>query len=309
MTRKMDQGRCYALLLLITILTLLGGCSIKKMASGAFANALAEGGDAYGSDDDIELVGQAIPFGLKTMESLLEEHPQHPGLLLATTRGFTQYAWVYVEQPANELEEQDVRGAYAMRERALNLYLRARDYGLRGLGAAHPELPAALHKDPRSALAAATVDDVALLYWTAAAWGSAISLGKNRADLVAGLSAVEALIYRAYELDESYGQGVIHTFLISYEMGKRGHSDTSVVAARKHLQRALELADPPQAGPYVTWAEAVSIPGQDRKEFRDMLNKALAVDTENKNNQRLANLVMQRRARWLLDHIDYYFVE
>ena len=40
--------------------------------------------------------------------------------------------------------------------------------------------------------------------------------------MVANQPQVEALIDRALELDESFGQGAIHTFLITYEMARRG---------------------------------------------------------------------------------------
>jgi hypothetical protein len=47
--------------------------------------------------------------------------------ILAAARGFTQYAYVYVQLPADEMEDRDVAAAYAQRERARRLYLRARD--------------------------------------------------------------------------------------------------------------------------------------------------------------------------------------
>ncbi len=50
------------------------------------------------------MVGQAIPFGLKTIEALLEEVPDHRGLLVAAASGFTQYAYAYVALPADEIE-------------------------------------------------------------------------------------------------------------------------------------------------------------------------------------------------------------
>ena len=39
-----------------------------------------------------------------------------------------------------------------------------------------------------------------------------------------------------------------------------------------------------------------------------MLEKALAVDADADPDHRLANLVAQRRAHWLLDHIDELFL-
>src|SRR5437667_1037313 len=101
------------------------GCSIKRVAINKFGNALASGGSTYESDDDPELVASAVPFGLKLMESLLAESPKHTGLLLAASSGFTEYAYAFVSQPADETRALDLERSDAMRERARKLYLRA----------------------------------------------------------------------------------------------------------------------------------------------------------------------------------------
>src|SRR3974390_3799716 len=96
------------LLLLVMASILYGsGCSIRRMAINKVGDALASGGTTFASDDDPELVKAAVPFSLKLMESLLEESPQHKGLLLASASGFTQYAYAFVQQDADELKEKD----------------------------------------------------------------------------------------------------------------------------------------------------------------------------------------------------------
>src|SRR5580765_3220352 len=115
-------------------LALMGpGCSIKRLAVNQVGNALAGGGSTFASDDDPELVKAAAPFSLKLMETLLAENPRHEGLLLASASGFTQYAYAFVQQDADEMEEKDFAAAEQMKVRARRLYLRARNYGLRGL--------------------------------------------------------------------------------------------------------------------------------------------------------------------------------
>lgn len=285
------------------------GCSIKTVAVEAVADAIADSSNTYAADDDIAFVGLASPFGLKTTEGLLEEVPTHRGLLLAAARGFTQYAYVYIEQPANEIESIDVRLAYAERERARHMYIRARDYGLRGLEARHPAISRAMLADPRAAMAAAERDDVPLLYWTAAAWASAISVAKDDPAMIADLGVVEALIRRAYELEESFDHGAIHVFLISYEMSQNGLRQDAAGRARVHFDRAIELSGGYQAAPYVAFAEAVTIAEQNRTEYERLLGQALDIDVNARPEWRLANLVMQRRARWLLAHADDVFLE
>src|SRR5215471_1439434 len=126
------------LLMLAASMVIMGaGCSIQRIAVNKIGNALAGGGGTFASDDDPELVKAAVPFSLKLMERLLEQNPQHKGLLLATASGFTQYAYAFVQEDADEMEDKDIRASSELRARARRLYLRARNYGLRGLELEH----------------------------------------------------------------------------------------------------------------------------------------------------------------------------
>jgi predicted anti-sigma-YlaC factor YlaD len=287
----------------------LSACSVERYAIGRLGDALAGSGATFSSDDDPELVRGAVPFSLKLVESVLEETPRHGGLLLAATRGFTQYAFAFVQQDADEIEEHSVARAVELRTRARKLYLRARGYGLRGLEVAHPGFEAALRADPRKALDRASRRDVPLLYWTAAAWAGAINLSKDDPETVADLPLVEAMMDRALALDERFDSGAIHTFLIAYESSRPGGARDAEARARGHFERAVELSAGGLAGPMVALAEAVAMPHQDRGEFESLLARALAVDADARPEWRLENLVLQRRARWLLDHVGEHFVE
>lgn len=284
------------------------GCSVKRMAVNKLGDALASGGTTFASDDDPELIKQAVPFSLKLMESLLAESPRHKGLLFATSSGFTQYGYAFVQQDADELEDTDFAAAEALRARAKRLYLRARGYGLRGLESAHPGFTNALSTDPGVAVARMKKQDVPQLYWTAAAWGAAIALAKDDPEMVAEIPQMEALIDRAAQLDESWGEGAIHGFLINYEMSRQGASGDPAERARKHFERAVELSRGQQAGPFVSFAEAVSVEAQDVKQFDELLARALAINPDDQPETRLVNLIMQRRARWLLSKKEDLFL-
>jgi predicted anti-sigma-YlaC factor YlaD len=286
---------------------LASGCSVNKVIVNKFGDALSSGGSVYASDDDPELIKAAVPFSLKLMESLLSETPRHRGLLLAASSGFTQYAYAFVQQEADEAEEKDWDEACRLRSRARLLYLRARDFGLRGLEVNHQDFGKMLREKPKEAVHSVGRADVPLLYWTAASWAAAISLSKNDPDLVADLPFVEAMIDRAIELDEAFDAGAIHTFLISYEPARQGGAGDALMRSRRHFDRAMELSRGMQAGPLVALAETVSVGRQDRVEFESLLGRALAIDVDLKPEWRLTNLIMQRRARWLLSRTDRLF--
>lgn len=296
------------LLTLLIALAVTPGCSFKKLAVNKLGDALAGGGTTFASDDDPELVKAAVPFSLKLMESLLSESPKHKGLLFATSSGFTQYGYAFVQQDADELESEDFAAAEVLRARAKRLYLRARNYGLRGLEVAHRGFTNQLAGTPREAAAKLTKRDVPQAYWTAAAWGAAISLSKDDPEIIAQIPQMEALIDRALELDERWDCGAIHGFLINYEMSRQGVTGDAAARARKHFERAIALTQGRQAGPLVTFAEAVCVEKQDAKEFDALLNRALAINPDAHPETRLVNLIMQRRAKWLLSRKEDLFL-
>ena len=297
-----------ALLMAVALLGTLPSCSIKKMVVNSVANSLTSGPDVYGRDDDPELVREAVPFGLKTMEGLLETLPKHRGLLLGLCRGFTQYGAAFVQADADATEASDYAAASTMRERALKLFLRARGYGLRGLELDHRGLTSRLQTFPDSAAREIKLKELPMLYWTAAAWGSAISLGKDRADLLADLGAVRALMERGIRLDETYDGGAFHEAMIVLE-ALPPDMGGSPERAREHFLRAVALSEGRKASPYVVLAQSVSVMTQNRREFRELLETALAVDPERDPNQRLTTLVVQRHARALLLREDDLFLE
>ncbi len=286
---------------------LLSGCSVRRWAISKVGDALASGGSTYESDEDLQLVGDALPFGLKLIESLLAQTPQHRGLLLAACQGFTSYSYIYVDNEADMVAQQDLARAGEMRTRARRLYLRAHRYGLRGLSGAYPGIADRLITDPKGAVAPVKKKDVPLLYWTAAALGSAISVSLNDATLLARLPEVDALVERALALDESWSGGAIHDFQILFAGARPGGPDFGRI--QTHFDRALTLSQGKRPGLFVAYAEAVALRKQNRAEFRSMLEKALAIDAAGNEQGRLANLLAQRRGRRLLDRVDELILE
>jgi len=285
------------------------GCSLRRLAADKLGDALAAGGTTFSSDNDPELVEQALPFSLKLMESVLAETPRHRGLLQAACKGFTEYAYGFVQAQAEMATATDLERSRKLQGRAKRLYLRARDYGLRALEEAHSGFAKALAEDPRGATGRLVrKDEVGALFWLAASWGAAIAVDKTDAALMADLPRVAALLDRAVALDEAFDNGALHSVLISFEMIRQDQEGRPADRAKRHLERAVELSGGGLAGPYVAYAEAVCIPGDDRAGFLAHLDKALAVDADARPEVRLENLLAQRRARWLRERVDQFFL-
>jgi predicted anti-sigma-YlaC factor YlaD len=280
---------------LVTVMLAASACSVKRTAVDIVGDAISGGSGVYASDDDPDLVRDAVPFGLKTYESLLAVSPDHQGLLLAAGSGFVGYAYL-LQQEADPLQETDVAQARYLRARASKLYLRGRDYAMRGIEVSHPGFTAAFAKDQRAALAMTEKGDEAFLYWAGAGWAGAISTNKGDPALIADLPSAGALVGRVLELDETYDAGAAHEFFISYE-GSRPGGDAK--AARAHYNRALELSKGDRASVYLALAEAVSIREQNLVEFRRLVHAALDVDPDKVSELRLVNTLSHSRAEWL----------
>jgi predicted anti-sigma-YlaC factor YlaD len=290
------------------IVALTPGCSVKRIAVNKLGNALASTGSTFEGDDDPDLIGEALPFALKLMESLLAESPRHSGLLLATASGFTEYSYAYVGQRAEQAFTQNVEESNALRGRARRLYLRAHAYGIRALDVRYPRFSVTFADSPQVALARVTKRDVPLLYWTAAAHGLAIAASKDDPEMIAQLPEVDAFIRRAVELDPDWNQGALPEFLINMEAARQ---DVSAEERRNridaHFAQALQLSSGKRASLFVSYAENAAIPAQNRAQFRELLERALAIDPDRQPETRLATVLAQRRARWLLGRADELF--
>ena len=297
----------HRLLALLVLAFLLSGCSIRNVAVNKLADTLSGGGDLFASDDDPELIRDALPFALKTQEMLLAEAPEHPGLLLATCKGFMTYSFGFVDLEADYLELESYRAAEAQRQRAFRLYQRALGYCFRALELRWPGIEDRLRKDPEAVPTDAGPEDVEALYWTSLTWGALISRGRDQPEVVVHLPAAKSLLELCLELDEDWQRGSIHEGMITVE-GLPETMGGSEELARRHFDRALELNGDRRPGPYVTWAGSISLRNQDKNEFREMLEKALALDPDEVPADRLTALVYQKRARFLLDQIDDLFL-
>jgi predicted anti-sigma-YlaC factor YlaD len=286
---------------------IVSGCSVKKIAVSAAGKALADSGSTFASDDDPELVAAAVPFALKTLEALLAESPNHKALLLAACSGFTQYAYAFVQQPADFVEEQDLARATEMRARAKKLYLRAVNYGMRDFEVQFPGFGDRLRRNPDEALVKMAGKQVPLLYYTAAAWAAAFALDVADSQLSVNQTLIEKMMTRALDLDESWELGTLHDFFISWEAA-HASAGGSIEKANEHYRRARGLSAGKRVSPLVTYAESVLVSEQKKAEFEALLNEALQFDVEKAPpEQKLANVISQRRAKWLLSRVDVLF--
>ena len=186
------------------------------------------------------------------------------------------------------------------------MYDRARGYCLRALDVRHPGAAKALQGDSKAVLASMSKPDVPALYWIGVSWGGGLLLSENPLPRIGELATVRAVMTRALELDDAWEGGTIHEAMIALEslpvlLGG------SAARAREHFDRAVALSNRESAFAYVALATGVAQPAKDRREFERLLRAALAIDVSKRPSIRLANLIAQKHARYLLSQIDKLF--
>jgi hypothetical protein len=105
--------------LLITLLPLLGACSMGQLVARSTESILDGGIDAMNRETDLVLARAAIPANIKLIEGLIIEDPHNDRLLSSAAQALYGYAFGFVE-----LDDP---------ERADALYARGVRYGVRAL--------------------------------------------------------------------------------------------------------------------------------------------------------------------------------
>ena len=289
----------------------LPSCSINKLAMNAVADALTGEGssDVFTGDPDPKLVGDAIPFAIKMYESLLSANPDHQGLMLTTGSLFVMYANAFVQGPAEMLP----RSAWEEREAALKrskqMYLRGYEILYNALEKKFPGFKKATVEkgDIQPMLNKCKKQDVGLLYWAVAGGLSAYSIDILDYGLSSNIPQWNAMIQRAYELDPDYNKSALDEFFIIYYASLPELLGGDPEKAEYHYKLTLKKTGGNSAGAYVSYAQSVCIPAQNYDDFKDCLEKALAIDPNKDTSTRLVNIISQQKARWLLDNAWTYF--
>lgn len=298
------------LLLITGVIALFSACAIDQLAINAISDALGGEGsaDVFTSENDPELVGDALPFALKLYDILLSQAPDNVGLTLAAGSGYVTYANAFLQSPADIMPPERYDERRRMTLRAKNLYLRGRDYVIGAIDLRHEGFAEAVENNNIEAhLSEMTAEDVPYLYWAAAGWMGAFSIDAFDFELGLTVAMARDMLERALELDEAFFNGGIHDVLISFYASVPEGLGGSVEKAEYHFERAVQISDGLAAGPYVSYATSVLIPQQDVDEFIRLMEAALAIDPDAVPESRLVNILAQRRARWYLDNLENFF--
>ncbi len=218
-----------------------------------------------------------------------------------------EYGFGIIMEQASRLIDEDYSLAMAKYEQANKIFSEARDSGISIISKKYPSFNNWLNKKTSIDF---TADDMNDIYWLAASIGGCISSSRGDPFELINLPNVGRLLRAGININPGWGNGSFYSAMISFTTTR---SDLNEIMLRDsvdfYFDKAILYSNGKDAGPYLTYAESIHKPFQERKNFVDKLNYVINMENKPSNQFELTNLLAKSRAKWLLARTDEYFLE
>ena len=217
-----------------------------------------------------------------------------------------EYAYGILMEKGDRLIDDDYSKGMIYYKKANKLFLEAKQSSLNILLDRYPNFNQWIKKDLTIHF---DVKDTYDLYWLAASMAGAIqsSRGSNPYELI-NIPTIGKLLETAIFLDPTWENGSLFSAMMSYsairpDLSGQAMKDT----VDFYFKKSLEISDSLDASVFVSYAELIHKPRQEKRHFEDKLKYVINMDLNKKN--KLNNLISINRARWLMSNTEDYFLE
>ncbi|MFC1823730.1 TRAP transporter TatT component family protein [Thermodesulfobacteriota bacterium] len=244
---------------------------------------------------DPELAKNAMPSNLKLMEGLLKNDSENAQILTMLAMGFNGYSLLFVEDDDPQ--------------RASNLYLRAREYGIRALGSKARFLnnPDLIEKDLKVSLDIFDKKDVEPLFWVVFAWNAWINLNLDNPSALAQLTPSQACLEKVLELDATYFHG-LPSILMGVSLSARpAMFGGNLEKAQDYFEKALQQSQGKFFAASYYYARYYGVRAQDKKLFLKLLQQVIEGTPADLPDSCLMNTVMRSKAQKFIENTDEFF--
>lgn len=267
---------------------------------------------AFMGEKDSVIVQEVLPLLVKLYEIMVIENPTHQGTAIMAGQLNIMYGNLCVQTPAEKMEVDQLDKQISEFNRAKYHYLKGRNYILDAFESRWPGFTQVfLSSDSdeiNKAIQKIVKSDVNAAYWAAASSLLSWSLNPLDIDMLSSIAGPVALLEKAAELDPDYSNGAIWDALSQFYAAAPIDFGGDVERAKMCYQEALRVSGGKSPGIYVTYAETFCKTAGDREGYVNALEKALAIDVDADEANRLMGVISQQKAKYLLDHVDDYFI-
>ena len=288
-------------------------CNFNKIAADQTASLMNDAAPALDGFFDLEIAGVGTQAAIMQLEAMHSVSPENEDLTLNLVKAYVGHAVGWVE---NEYEVAyaagDMDKADRLRQRARNLYLRARTLALGCMHHRDEGIDAAIKAPSPDVLKQyvkkhySEKSDVAPIFWAGLSWGGAINMGMDQPDLIAEAPLAKVLVERAKELDDSYLNGGAYVFLGSMESAMPPAMGGNPERGRELFEQGLAKTGRKNHVMQVNYARIYAVNTQNRELFIKLLNEVIEAPDQG-NGVRLTNKVARRRAERYLRQVSELF--
>ena len=217
------------------------------------------------------------------------------------------YAYGILMEKGDRLIDENYVEGLAYYKKANKLFLEAKELIISTLLNQYPDFLQWMKNESNINLEKKDIPD---LYWLAASMAGSIqsSRGSNPHELI-NIPVIGKLLETAIYLDPKWGDGSLQSAMMSYSAIRPDlNRETLKDTVDLYFKKALDFSDSLDASIFVSYAELIHKPRQEKEEFQNKLNYVLKMKASSDNKKKLSNLVSKQRAKWLLSKKDDYFL-
>lgn len=301
------MNRIVVLVVCLAMSQVVTGCSgmMRAVAANGTVDIMVAGKPSVDRETDLGLARVGAESNLALMAGLRETVPENADLLLLMAEGYGGYAFAFVEDDLDQLEDTDDLYDETL-ERAYGIYGKSVEAARAWLRLRHGDLPdVASATDGAAArtLAAMEADDVPGLFWLGNSWSSQVNLKQDDPAEVLNLGRIEMIMTRALELDPTYFDGGPNLFFGALKCSAPKELSDQTESAAKDFARAWELSGEKNLMVRTLEARYLLVSLGDRERLEQALQEIVDAEIDSPRHNLLNTLAKRRAARWL-DNLD-----
>ena len=241
----------------------------------------------------------------KTEKNAVKD-PDNSLLQFQASKKLITYLYGFSMNEAEELKNQDYDKGKAAYLKTHNEFVRSLNYINTSLVLDYPNFLLWINGQDNNQIKFKK-ESAEKLYWAAGAYAGAIQSSNGDPEWIIQLPKIGLLLEEGMKLDSSWNFGSFYTAMISYSIIRHDAKEDKFIVAQNYFKKAVEASDGQDLSPYISYAENIAVSSQNKKEFTNMLYKALNIDIYANPELTLTNYIGRKRANWLLDNIDELF--
>ena len=234
------------------------------------------------------------------------KNPDNSLLQFQASKELTTYLYGFSMNEAEELKNQDYDKGKAAYLRTHNDFVRSLNYINTSIILDYPNFLLWINGQVNNEIKFKK-KSAEKLYWAAGAYAGAIQSSNGDPEWIIQLPKIGLLLEEGMKLDSSWNFGSFYTAMISYSIIRHDAKEDKFIVAQNYFKKAVEASEGQDLSPYISYAENIAVSRQNKKEFTNMLYKALNIDIYANPELTLTNYISRKRANWLLDNIDEFF--